>query len=135
MDDFVAVLRVTVEDYFTVRRRLEAVAEGLELTPQFSIVVDLAITYEPQRALRVRKGLVAPGEVDDREAPHADGARAVRVKALVVGPAMHEDPAHCGHLRRVGCNAVKPDDAVDAAHCQGTRAITRRPDAWYRAFG
>jgi hypothetical protein len=40
-----------------------------------------------------------------------------RVMALVVGPTVHNDAAHGGHEGRVGGDAVKLEDAVDAADC------------------
>src|SRR5882762_4349766 len=88
VDEFVAVLRVAVEDDLAVRRSLEPMAERFQLAAQLTKVVDLAVTHEPQRAVAVRQGLVPAGKIDNREAPHANGAWAVHVVAFVVWPSV-----------------------------------------------
>ena len=116
MDELIAVLGVAVDDHFAVRCSPEAMTERLQLPMQFPEVVDFTIADHPQRTVCVRQRLMSAGEVDDRQAAHADRARAVRVEALVVGPAMRGDARHGRQQRRVGGLAVKLEDAEDTAH-------------------
>ncbi len=54
MDELVAILSITVENDFAVRRGLEPVAQRNELPAQFAKIVDFAVANEPQRAAVVR---------------------------------------------------------------------------------
>src|SRR5690349_22196708 len=83
---------------------------------QLAKVVNLAVAYKPQRSVAIRQRLVPAGQIDDRKAPHADGAGAVGMVAFVIGSSVHDDTAHDGHERRVSGLAVELEDAVDAAH-------------------
>jgi len=65
MDELVAVLCVAVNDDFAVRAGLEMMSLRFEFTTQLAKVVDLAIAHQPDRAIVVRKRLVATGEIDD----------------------------------------------------------------------
>src|SRR5580704_7115296 len=62
-------LLVRVNDRFRVGAGVEAVPRGLELPPQLTEVVDLAVEDGPDRSIFVVDRLVAGGEIDDAQAP------------------------------------------------------------------
>src|SRR5882672_8681411 len=121
--------RVAVQDDFAVRSGLEAVSERNELLPELTKVIDLPVAHEPQRAVVVRKGLVSSRKIYDREAAHADRARAIGMMPLVVRSPVHDHAAHRGHQSRVSGRAIQLENAVDPAHGQtpAAGAVLTRP--------
>jgi hypothetical protein len=89
-----AALLVQVDEHFRVRVRLETVAATLELRAQLAVVVDLAVEEHTGRAFLVEDGLVAGGEVDDGEAPHAQREATLHQVARVVGTPVRHGVAH-----------------------------------------
>ena len=113
----IAVLCVQAQDHLTVRTGPETVTFGLEHLAQFAEIVDLAVAHDPKRTVRAGQRLMTSGQVDDRQATHSDGARAVRVHPLVVGTAMDRDPTHGGEWVRIDGLTVQSANTEDAAHC------------------
>ena len=94
---------------------LEVMAARDQVRAQFLVVVDLAVEDDPHGTVLIGYRLVAGGEVDDAEAPHADGAAAIDVEALVVGTAMANLVAHRLHERTFG-GLIEQDETGDATH-------------------
>ena len=69
------VLLVEVDEHLGVAVRAEAVARALELGPQLSVVVELAVLDDVNRSVLVGDRLVAGLEVDDREAAGGEADR------------------------------------------------------------
>ncbi len=81
---------------------------ALELGTELAVVINGAIENQREPEARVDQRLVRTvGEVDDGQAPVAEGERAVHVAAGVVGPARGEHRAHALHRRRVGRAGVE----------------------------
>src|SRR6266508_2649874 len=107
---------VEMDDGFGVAVRAEDVTVALEVAAQFAVVVDLAVEDDPDGAILVRDGLVAAIQVDDAEAPHADGDAVPDVHALIVGTAMHHCAAHVANLVLEHGAAIPSNDSGYAAH-------------------
>ena len=119
------VLLVEVDDRLRVRRGVEGMPTRLELAAELPEVVDLAVEDDPHRAVLVPDGL-APGlEVDDPQAPHPQAHPRTQMKAVVVGAAMGDDPAHCAHLVQGDWAPVEAQRAGDAAHVELSAQDTR----------
>src|SRR5581483_6290106 len=111
----VAVLLVEMQDHLGVAVRSEAVTRALQLGPELAVVVYLAVLDDPGGAVLVRDRLVARLEVDDREPPRREPDRPVDVRAVAVGAAVDERPAHRGETGGIDV-AGGDDDPADAAH-------------------
>src|SRR6516225_6154392 len=68
-----AVALVKVYEHFGVAARRETVSRGQELPAQLMVIVDLAVEDDRDGAVLVGDRLVATGDVDDAQAPHAHG--------------------------------------------------------------
>src|SRR5205085_1227890 len=99
-DARVAELLVGVDDGLGIRARVELVAARFEVALQFLVVVYLAVEDDADARVAARHRLVAAGEVDDRESPHADGGAAQHLGPLLVRPAVLDPPAHAVEERR-----------------------------------
>ena len=62
----------------------ETVAAGLKLGAKFGEVVTLAVVNDPSAAIFVEDGLMASGEIDDREAAHAKASAVGHVNSFIV---------------------------------------------------
>src|SRR6185295_11799045 len=89
-----AVLLVEVEVHLGVARRAEAVSLALEDYAQLTMVVDLAVLDDMNRAVLVRDRLVAAGEVDDGQAARGQCDGAVDDVALAVRAPVAERVVH-----------------------------------------
>ena len=102
--------------------RIEPHALRAQLRGELHVVEDLAVLHDRDLSVVRDEGLVAAGEVDDREAPVADGHAALALvpDALVVGTAVHEAGRHGGELALAeGAPAAVPvaEDAAHGASC------------------
>ena len=79
---------------FAVRPGFEAVAFAFKLGTQFPEVIDFAIAHQPNGFIDIRQRLMTTGQVNDRQAPHGNAARAVDVHALIVWPTVACHVAH-----------------------------------------
>jgi hypothetical protein len=57
-------------------------------------VIDLAVEYGPNGAIFVKDRLMAPGQIDNAEAAHAQSHAIFDENALIVGAAIHNGLAH-----------------------------------------
>src|SRR6476660_3495767 len=89
-----APLFVGMHDRLGVAVRVERVTRPLEIGAQLLKVVDLAVEHDPDGAVFVVNRLMAGGEIDDAQAPHAECDTVVDPDALVVGAAMTDHVAH-----------------------------------------
>src|SRR5262249_12796754 len=88
------VLFVEMDYYFSVAQCSERVSEQDHLRPQLSVVVDLAVEYNPNRSVFVADRLMSGVQVDDRESSHSKRGAPIDVEAFVVRTAMLDHPAH-----------------------------------------
>ena len=86
-------------------------ATALQIVPELTVVVDLAVLDDLHGPVLARNGLVARFEVDDRQSPRRERDGPVHVFAEAVGAAMDEGGAHRGERRRVAAR-----DSTDPAH-------------------
>jgi len=77
---------VQVEQDLAVGSGLELVTFGLGFGTKLTVVIDLAITHQPQGLLDIRQRLVTTGQIDDGQAAHIDAASAMDMHALIVQP-------------------------------------------------
>ncbi len=73
----------------------------LELGAQLAIVVDLAVEDHLHIAVDGRHRLMPAGEIDDRQAAHAEQRALVAEEAFVVRTAVPDHVVHCLHDRHV----------------------------------
>jgi hypothetical protein len=104
-----------VKQNLGVAVRAKAMSGSLERVTELSIVVDLSVLDDVQRAVLVRDRLIARLEVDDREPSRRECDPVVAELAEAVGAAMHERSAH-GDDTVGNCRAVCRHDAADPAH-------------------
>ncbi len=69
----------------------------LQFSPQFPIVIDFSVTNRPHRFIFVGYGLVASREIDDTQAPHAEGQSPAEIGARVIRPAVNDGRVHFCH--------------------------------------
>src|SRR5437899_586728 len=112
-----AQLFVQMNNYFCVGVGIEAMAAGFELGTQLRKVVDLAVEYDPDRAIFIEDWLVSAGNVDDAETPHSQPRILLRKQAFIVRPAMHDCLAHAmdGNLFDP-LRPIRTYDSGDSAH-------------------
>jgi hypothetical protein len=89
-------------------------AVGGERSAQLVVVVDLAVAHQPDRLLDIVQGLAAACDVDDGQAPVAQGRLGIGEYALPVRTSMHQRTQHGAHIRAPGIKCT--DDAGDTAH-------------------
>src|SRR5215208_8010634 len=90
---------------------------GLDLGPQRSMIVDLAIVVEDQSPVRREHRLMPRRrEVDDGQTavPKADATLAIDPNAFVIGPPMFDCVRHPPEER--GLRRFKRQDAGDSTH-------------------
>src|SRR5688572_2769777 len=112
----------------------EPVAASAQIFSQSLEAIDLAVADGPNGPVLVRDRLMAAGEIDDRQAPHADQHAAAHVFAGVVRTAMARHVAHALEQAAVELAAVEGQDSVDPAHSAyrslpGTRSTISRGSA------
>src|SRR5262249_30281254 len=98
----------------------EGVPCALELAPQLTVVVDLAVMDDVERSVLVRDRLVAGLEVDDGETPRGQGRGAVGELAGAVPAPMDERGAHRGEALGID-GAARGHDSAEPAHAQECR--------------
>ncbi len=108
-------LLVAMHEHLGVAVRPKDVAGALQFAGELAIVVDLAVLDDYDAAVFVADRLVAPGQVDDREAPRGDPDPAIDVHPLRVGAAVDERRRHPAQPVAVN-RAVRRGDPADAAH-------------------
>ena len=114
LEQVFAVVRVKMTDDLAVAIGPEAMPLPLELTPQLGIVVDLAVVDQHDLAALAIERLVAVGEVNDGETPHADRVRAVPEVTVGVRTAMHQRAYHAA--QHVFANELMRQEPCDATH-------------------
>jgi hypothetical protein len=114
------------QDALGVAAGAEAMAERLERLAQRGVVVDLAVEGDDEAPVVALHRLVAAGQVDDRQAAHAEAEVVLREDALVVRAAVHDGVAHRAHRRRTHGLTLAGVPAGDAAH---QAAFLRRSSA------
>ena len=116
-DAVVAPFRVGPQDHLGIAVGMENVTLADQFGAQLGIVVDGAVEHQGQAGGRVHHGLAgAVGQVDDGQAPVAQGGGAVEMQTLAVRPAPGEAGHHAFQGRRLGSGAVEAEFTGDAAH-------------------
>jgi hypothetical protein len=67
---------------------------SFEFGSQFGKVVNLAVVNDPRRAVFIKDGLVATGDINDAEAAHSQAGIGFCQDPFVVGAAVHDGLAH-----------------------------------------
>jgi hypothetical protein len=124
-----ALALVQAQDHLGVRVRLQLRALRAQLGGEFHVVEDLAVLHHRDPAIVRNEGLVAAGNVDDGQAPVADGhaAGGLRPDTGVVGTAMAQLVAHGRQRRLVERTQRAVPIAEDAAHAQLLPRPVSRP--------
>ncbi len=115
-----APLLEPVEHHFRIALGREGVARSDQLPAQFPVVVDLAVEDEHERAILVVEGLVRPGEIDDGQAPEAQGGAAVVEIPFRIGPAVGDGIGHSDDGGAVVVSLVVLVDKADKAAHKGS---------------
>ena len=121
-----AFVLVEVDQNLGIARGPESMPPGFEAVAKLGEVVDLAVEDGQDGAVLVGQGLVATGQVDDRQAAKPERDVGVAVRARVVRPAMLEPVGH--RPKRVVPQPriiIEPRRATDSAHARPTFATAR----------
>lgn len=97
----------------------KGMAGGLELTAEFSMVIDFAVEDYLDRAILIGHGLSPARLVDDGQAAVEEGGMSARINVLAaaVGAAMGDGSGHGLQWRALeGRSRGKSDDTGNAAH-------------------
>ena len=95
----------------------EVVAQGRQLAGQLAEVVDLAVVDHAQIAVGAEHGLLAAGQVDDRQAPVGQAHPGGEVQATLVGAAVELRLVHGLEQGAIGLALLcQVEDAGDTAH-------------------
>ncbi len=117
LQERIALLLVEMDDDLGIAARGELVARLLETGPQLAEVVDLAVADDDEIAVLVADRLMAAGDVDDRQPPHAEEQLIVDEATLVVGSSMQNGAAHAREHGGIGpSRTAQTQHAVDSAH-------------------
>src|SRR6185312_4492963 len=125
-----APLLVGVDYHLAVGVRRKSVAGGLELGPHAEVVVDLAVGDDVALSVLGVEGLVAAGEVDDRQPGVDQRRRPVAADRLAVGSAVAQRLADRAG-RRLGQGLIRAQYRRYAAH--GAYLIRVARGRWRRA--
>ena len=108
-----------VHENFGVRLGIELMAEQLQPIAEFAVVVKLAIENSSDVLRFIPKRLMAAGEINDTETPHAQseaGSPGIDKEAFVVRTTMAHGGGHGVHADRRIRTARSERDATNAAH-------------------
>ena len=106
-----------VQDDLGVAAGAEGVAQGFEFGHQFLVVVDFAVEDDDDRVVFVEQGLLAGGDVNDRQTAVAEGDTGLLVQARFIGPPVRLDVVDAGNQRRVEVAlAAGVKESGDATH-------------------
>ena len=83
-----------MNDDFSVRLRVEAMAAALEFQAQLGKIVDLAIEHDPGAAIFVEDRLVSTGQSMMLETPHAQTGPVRDVNPFVIGASVGDRVTH-----------------------------------------
>ena len=120
------VLLVEVHEHLGVALRGKPMTLGLQLRPLFPVVVDLAVLDDPDRAVFVADGLVAAGEVDDRQAPSGQTDVPVDERAPAVRSSVKQRFVHRLEDCRVHRATVERHQTADPAHVSECSSVRRQ---------
>jgi hypothetical protein len=104
MNAIAAQFFVKMDDDFCVGVAGKAVTAALKFEAELGKVINLAVEYNPDRAIFVKDRLVAPCDVDNAQAANAKTDAGLNENAFVIGTAMHNRLAHavnCSGLNRL----------------------------------
>jgi hypothetical protein len=99
--ELLAPLLEAVNEDFSIRVVCpEDVAARLEVTPEISMIVDLAIENNADRLILIPHRLRAALDVDDRQSPVAEvnPSFGINEQPFAVGPSMAKGPRHYGEV-------------------------------------
>src|SRR5271165_1779139 len=110
-------LEESAKDGLRVAMRLETVAQALQLTAKFQVVVDLAIEDDGRFAVVALNGLITAHQIDDLQAGCAQRADVGTEHPLLVGTAMNERRGGGLNTAGIGRPALmgKTNDATQKA--------------------
>ena len=105
-----------MEQHFAVGTGLEVIALGLQFSAQLPVVVNLTVANQPECLIDIGQGLMATGQINDRQPSHGNSAGAIDMHTLVIRPPMSGNVPHC--RQHVGGDRlpIKPINSVNTAH-------------------
>src|SRR5206468_3127031 len=117
VEDIVAPLLVTVDDYLCVRSGTERVAVRFELARELQEVVNFAVEHHPNGSVAVRHGLVAASQIDDGEPAKAEAEWSHDIVPLVIRASVDKGLGHhLDVLAKNGSLTPKIVLSANAAH-------------------
>ena len=88
-----------------------------ELRPQFEVVIDFAVEYDPNAPILIRKGLMASLKVDDAKPTHGEPNVAVDHKPFIIRTTMRDLAIHFRENVRVNIlTRAGIENSADPAH-------------------
>ena len=90
----ITVFLISMNNCFSIRRRLKMVPAFLEDVPQLTIVINFSIENNQNAPVFIENGLVTADQVDDRQAAHTHGHAITHPDPLVIRPTMSNDLTH-----------------------------------------
>src|SRR5712692_4093140 len=94
LDTLITVFLVGVNDGLGVTIGAEVMAAFLKFLLKLTIVVDFPVQDDENAPIFVKNGLVAAGQVNDREAAHPKCSSVTHPGSLIVRPTVANDLAH-----------------------------------------
>jgi hypothetical protein len=97
------------------------IAQGLELRPQFQVVIDFSIEYDHRVPVARGDRLIARSQIEDLQPGCAEGAQAGGENSLLVWSAMSEGRSGCANPIRIATPAFlgKANNATQSANTSG----------------
>ena len=111
-----------MEDGFGIAAGAVLMAGLLQGGTEVGVIEDFAVIGDPQCAVFVGHGLVAPDDIDDAEAAVAQGGEGIAVVAGAVGAAMTEDVRHASEQRVGRGGGGASYESCDTTHIRKRQA-------------
>src|SRR5690606_31752054 len=115
LEEPIAVALIERDDDFAIAVREEDMSASLEIAPELSIVVDLAIGDEADRTVVAAQRLCAAPQVDDRKPPMTQCRELIVIDTLAVGASMSERIEHAAY-RCFAAGTIIGEKRCDTAH-------------------
>src|SRR5208282_3654177 len=108
----------------------KAVPPAFEVTPQFRVIVYLSVEHDPDSAVLICDGLMAPSQIDNAQSPKSETYTFAEVITFVVRAAMNDSPIHpLDDFLRELLQTVEFKNSANSAHglCPHSKLRGRYP--------
>src|SRR5215469_7833054 len=110
-------LLVEMDDDLGVASGRKAVAAGFKARTELRKVIDLAVKYNPYRAVFIENRLVPSRDINNAQAPHPETGILFDENTFIVRSAMHDGLAHAMNRGRSDrLRPVRVDNSCNPAH-------------------